>query len=189
MALQSQYIHENKDVSADFDFSTDFDIDALIAREMLSEATDHIYFPTSSSSPFFYDSVSVHSAWSQQALSGCTETFASVDEGELGTEKIVRAMYEEGRVFRETIAERERMEFEEWQMNRKREVELGGSRIAAARRVLGLDEGGGEALPDVKRAFSKMVKLKHPDMGGSPGEFIRLRKAYILMAEFAKAKI
>ena len=120
------------------------------------------------------------------AINTSSQAFASVDEGEFETtEKIVREMFEEGRAFRETIEERERAEFEEWQKNRTREVERGGSRIAAARRVLGLDEGGGEdTSPCVRRAFSKMVKHKHPDGGGSPGEFIELRKAYVLMLDF-----
>ena len=73
LRAQSAKIHDGNTVS------TDFDIDALIAREMLSEATDHVHFPPSSASS--YDSVSVHSAWSQQALSGCTEVRASGERG------------------------------------------------------------------------------------------------------------
>jgi len=164
-----------------------FDLDGLIYREALAEATDHIYFPGTDgfgdeTYGDAYDEVSVQSAWAQQSISGASETFVSVDSMET-TGQIVESMFDAGREFRETIVEREREEFEEWKKNNRQHMDSGGSAIVSARRLLNLCDSGAEDKK-VKVAFNQAAKAAHPDFGGSVGEFIELRKAYIKVVDF-----
>jgi hypothetical protein len=81
--------------------------------DSLSEAIEHVTFPSPSSSSSSSSSspLLLQSAWAKQALTGVSETYVTVEDDE--GEDAVRSFFEEGRDWREGEMERMEIELEE----------------------------------------------------------------------------
>lgn len=73
------------------------------------------------------------------------------------------------------LNESHRKYWEDQKRKRKKE-ELHNQNIANAMNLLGLSYGFTEE--DVKKAYKRLSKIHHPDVGGLPENFKRLKKAY-----------
>ncbi|GMI20470.1 hypothetical protein TrRE_jg7988 [Triparma retinervis] len=145
--------------------------------DSLSEAIEHVTFPSPSSSSSSSSPLLLQSAWAKQALTGVSETYVTVEDDE--GEDAVRSFFEEGRDWREGEMERMEIELEEWksQINSASYVDSQVSDALAYFDIASSTSSSSPITPSViKQKFNALAKLHHPDKGGNTSDFLTLRK-------------
>jgi ABC-type multidrug transport system fused ATPase/permease subunit len=75
----------------------------------------------------------------------------------------------------------ERMRQKQQQQQRQQQRQSNNNNMANAMKLLGLTEGFTEK--DVKKAYRRLSKIHHPDVGGKEANFLKLKKAYDYVME------